>query len=171
MQFHITIIIFKFKIIENMISGKQWHIFSPLSTVGLQKDYKNARIPWSSSCRLQRAWRRSIKTTWNRHQNMSRVNAIHRPSSIHAKDTEKVKIDIFTGSARYGRNMPQTHLHHNTFEKQTSTNDKWNQNSDENKWTSNATHRGIRRNNISLLTFPDRNHQIRSNDRATTISG
>ena len=25
---------------------------------------------------------------------MSRFNAIHRPSSIHAKDTEKVKIDI-----------------------------------------------------------------------------
>ena len=95
MQFHITIIIFKFKIIENMISGKQWHIFSPLSTVGLQKDYKNARIPWSSSCRLQRAWRRSIKTTWNRHQNMSRFNAIHWPSSIHAKDTEKVKKMIF----------------------------------------------------------------------------
>ena len=56
---------------------------------------------------------------------MSRLNAIHRPPSIHAKTTGKVKIDIFTGSARqHGRNMQQTHLHHKTFEKQTSTNDK-----------------------------------------------
>ena len=56
---------------------------------------------------------------------MSRIDAIHRPSSIHAKDTETVKIDIFTGSAKqHGRNMQQTYLHHTTFEKQTSTNDK-----------------------------------------------
>ena len=65
---------------------------------------------------------------------MSRVNAIHRPSSIHAKITGKVKIDIFTGSAnQHGRNMQQTYLHHTTFEKQTSTNDRGNQDSDENK--------------------------------------
>ena len=56
---------------------------------------------------------------------MSRLNAIHRPSSIHAKITGKVKIGIFTGSAKQnGRNMQQNYLHHTTFEKQTSTNDK-----------------------------------------------
>ena len=103
---------------------------------------------------------------------MSRHNAIHWPPSIHAKDSKAVKIDIFTGSAKpHGRNMQLTHKYHPTFEAKTSTNDEWNQNSDQNKWDSHSTYGGVRRNNIQFLTFPDENCEIRSNDQTSTIPG